>query len=195
MKKLELYNNLYNITEYNNKIELCENSLKINIILSIGCYDIMDLINHIKVQFNEKSEKKGKNIKYEVVYNKNKNRINISADNQFNFRFVESQGIPLRFLLGFSNNEYMNNNNYTGDKDPILNIYDSIYIKLAEPEYVKCNIDYFNTFSNNVVCINEYSFEIQNKHICIEFFYRHNLYDKFCKITKQLSFNFEIEFV
>lgn len=215
IKNFELYNNLYNITEYNNKIELCENSLKLNIVLSTGCYDLASLVEHINIQFNEKSEKLGRQIKYECEYNKRKNRINIRANNKFNFRFIENVNnfIPLRFLLGFSDNEYMNNDCYISDNDPVVNIYDSIYLSIKTDDnslntisassnfeyYCKINMDYLNTFCNNVICIGSCVERICNseeniKSIKIEFYYRHNIHNKFYKITKNLLFNFHVEF-
>jgi hypothetical protein len=204
IKNMEMYNNLYNITEYNNKIELVENSSKSNIILAPGCYNINQILETIKIQFNEKSPTK---LIYDIIYNKNKNRISIKSDKLFNFRFIENNAlnsIPLRFLLGYSNNDYMNNNNYTSDKDPVLNIYDNIYIKIKNLEnpilsknfeyHLKINMDYLRLFNNNIKCDDKVLDNKKNiNDLLIEFYYRHNTHNVFYKITKQVIFNFILE--
>lgn len=208
IRNFELYNNLYNITEHNNKIELSESSLKTNITLSVGCYDIHELIEHIKKQFNDKS---GKQITYDISYNKNKNKINISSDKQFNIRFIENNVaniVPLRFILGFSKSEYINNNNYTSDKEPIIDIYNNIYIKVQGNDtlntqvsknfnyYSKLNIDYLHTFGNNVICLKEFILDnlfMDIDDLDIELYYRHNAHNNFYKITKEIIFNFTLE--
>ena len=199
----ELLNNLYNITENNNTFEIIDKNIKKRINIPIGCYKLNDLIDNI----NDKL--KSNNIKMSL--SPYKNRISITRDNPFSFNFIENENlfIPLRFMLGFSNKEYLNNNNYVSNKDPVLNIYDNIYIKIESGNdcqkfntkssqnftfYERIISDQLNTFGQDI------SFKVPNSNfittnfahngcnISLELYYRHSSHNKFYKIHQKLQF-------
>ena len=198
IKTLSLFNNLYNIMEYNNTLELDSQSIKI----PIGNYNIYDLIDIL----NEKV--KGM---FTFIYNKNKDRISIKSDKRFNIKFRETNPdiIQLKTILGFSKTEYSNNNNYTSDSNINLNIYDTLYLKIIECEKLnvyKCknfnyacelNFDSIITFTKKIFIkfdLNDIKFDKLEYHdkLSIEFYYK--LQEKFFKVPSLLTFNILIEY-
>lgn len=200
---VELLNNLYNITENNNTFEIIDKNIKKLINIPIGCYKLNNLIDSI----NDKL--KSNNIKMSL--SPYKNRISITGDTPFSFNFIENENlfIPLRFMLGFNNKEYLNNNNYMSNKDPVLNIYDNIYIKIESDNdcqkfntkssqnfkfYERIISDQLNTFRQDI------SFKVPNSNfittnfahngcnISLELYYRHSSHNKFYKIHQKLQF-------
>ena len=118
-----------NINEHNNKILLVENHSKTKIVIPQGNYTIQDLIDIIEKLINEKSVFKS----YKILYDKNKNRIQISNDKSFNITFIENGlGVQLKDILGYSKNEYNSNTNYLSENEPINNIFNEIYIKSSD---------------------------------------------------------------
>lgn len=206
LKRVELFNNLYNINESNNKMEFMENNIKKNIYIPVGCYNLDTLISVFEKQLNEKFN----NSTYKIIYNIDKNRLSISNEKPFTFTFIESEGvIPLRFILGFSNKQYVNNTNYTSDLNPIVNIYDNLYLKFSPYEYlnnkytkdfrffqhIKLNsVDSFGKTIN--IDINELMNHADIDDIKLEIYYRHIHHNKFYKVKLPLSMIliFDIEF-
>ena len=198
-----MLNNLYNITENNNTFEITDKNIKKRINIPVGCYKLNDLIDNI----NDRLKHNNNNIK--MTLSKYKNRININSDTPFSFNFIENENlfIPLRFMLGFNNKEYLNNNNYVSNKDPVLNIYDNIYIKIKDDFqqfdtnlsqnfkfYERIIIDQLNTFgqdisskvqNNNFITTN---FPNDGCNISLELYYRHSSHNKFYKIHQKLQF-------
>ncbi len=68
-----------NINEHNNKIQLVENNSKIKIVIPQGNYTIQELISIIEKLINEKSVFKS----YKILYDKNKNRVQISNEKSY----------------------------------------------------------------------------------------------------------------
>lgn len=200
LKSFELLNDLYNITEYNNKVEVTDKTIKKNISIPIGCYNLIELLDTMEKCIIEKF----KDFKITIRYNKNKNRIYINNDTPFTFHFIENDNmfIPLRFMLGFDKKEYMNNNNYCSNKEPGLNIYDNIYIKILTLDelnkhtckdfnfFERLAFNHIDTFSNIVKLENfdntMYNMDVDN--LSIEFYYRHMTHRKFYRINNQLKF-------
>ena len=200
LKSFELLNDLYNITEYNNKVEITDKTIKKNISIPIGCYNLIELLETMEKCIIEKF----KDSKITMKYNKNKNRIYINNDYPFTVHFIENDSmfIPLRFMLGFDKKEYMNNNNYCSNKEPGLNIYDNIYIKILTLEelnkhtckdfnfFERLSFNHIDTFSN-IVKLQNFDNTIHNMDIdnlSIEFYYRHMTHRKFYRINNQLKF-------
>ena len=200
LKQFNLYNNLYNITELNNRIELQENTIKNNIIIPIGSYTLKELLECIEKLLNDKTKSSNK---YKMSFNKNKNRIIISAENTFTIRFVEmnNSSVHLRVLLGFSNKEYMNNNSYTSDNNPILNIYDNIYLKIVDSDeynnkivdnfryFDKIHFNQLDTFSQDISFNFDTTLNINSDNITLELYCRHNTHDQFYKINSKIYFD------
>jgi hypothetical protein len=203
LKSFELMNNLYNITESNNMIEISEKNIKKIINIPIGCYLINDLITNIDKQLEDKY--KDSNIK--MNYNKHKNQISIKGDSPFSFGFIENNNlfVPLRFMLGFDKKDYVNNTTYLSTNQPVINIYDSIYIKITNPEYNSIfntkwskNFNFYDhisfkqleTFSQDVTIPMNNTIELNDNidDINIELYYRHINHKKFYKINTCIKF-------
>ena len=208
LKRLELFNNLYNINEFNNKMEFVENNTKKNICIPVGCYTLEILLNVLEKQLNEKFNHSN----YKITYNTNKNRISISNEKQFGFTFIETDSvIPLRFILGFSNKQYVNNTNYTSDLNPIIDIYDNLYLKFSSSQYSILNnkytkdmcffqhikLNHLETFGQTIrIDINDEMQPNDIDDINLEIYYRHIHHNKFYKVKVPISIVliFEIEF-
>lgn len=184
----DLFNN---INENNNKIQLVENNNKLKIIIPQGNYSIQELVDIIEKLINEKSIFKS----YKILYDKNKNRIQISNEKTFNITFIENGlGVQLKDILGYAKNEYNSNNNYVSETEPNNNIFKNIYIKSDE---------YLNKFYTNLSDTsddNTFKYLYKNTHDKILFnliepIYKMNLQlyyklnNKIIKFVKKIDFN------
>ena len=130
---MRIFNNLYNISDNNNKLEINKTKIYIN----SGNYNLMSLIQSIEESLNKKLK-----LQFKVTYNTFKNRITIKNDignadphsSNFNLNFNDVDG-NLKWILGFTNNNYTNNNSYTAESDPQLNYNNTIYIKIENNDY------------------------------------------------------------
>lgn len=134
--------NLYNITESNNKFIISEMDTQVPCSIPLGYYTTDELLECMSHIINTNSKQK---YEYTVTRNKTKNKVYIQCSKPFNIYFNSSQNVPvpLQTLLGFHKVEYMNNNTYVSESQPLGNIFDDIYIKLFfnEKEVTK----YFTT--------------------------------------------------
>lgn len=184
----DLFNN---INENNNKIQLVENNNKLKIIIPQGNYNIQDLVDIIEKLINEKSVFKS----YKILYDKNKNRIQISNEKTFNITFIENGlGVQLKDILGYSKNEYNSNNNYVSETEPNNNIFKDIYIKSDE------FLNKFYTNLSNTSDDTTFKYLYKNTHDKISFnliepIYKMNLQlyyklnNKIIKFVKKIDFN------
>lgn len=130
-------NNFYNVNNLkiiiNNKVTLIPN----------GNYNLNELLNVLQEL-----------TKIEFKYIKYKNRININDKNTFSLKFVDN----LKCILGFSKNEYINNNNYTSENDNNIESLSIIKFVINDKEYIQNRyIDLINTFTKYTnVIINQY---------------------------------------
>lgn len=138
MSFLKLDCNIYNITESNNKFFIVEKDTRVPITIPIGYYNIDNLLEKISDVMTFNSPNK---LTYNVVRNMSKNKIyfacssydNIGTVVKFNLEFIKGENdfsTPLREILGFNKNEYINNNLYVSEKCPITNILNDIFIKM-----------------------------------------------------------------
>jgi hypothetical protein len=175
--KMRIFNNLYNISDNNNKLEINKTKIYIN----SGNYNLISLLQSIEESLNKKLK-----LQFKVTYDTFKNRITIKNDignadphsSNFNLNFNDIDG-NLKWILGFTNNNYINNNSYTTELDPQLNYYNTIYIKIENNDFYtvlnyptpftytkKINFDTFSRFNwvtlDLDICI--------QKKICISFY-------------------------
>jgi hypothetical protein len=177
--KLRIYNNLYNISDNNNKLEIVINGNKTKIYINSGNYNLTSLVQSIEESLNKKL--KDFKVKYDIFKNRItiKNESNNADQSNFNLNFNDIDG-NLKGILGFTNNNYTNNNSYTAELDPHLNYYDNIYIKIDGNDkynvlnysmpfsYTKrINFDSTTTFNNWITV--DLDMCIQKK-ICISFY-------------------------
>jgi hypothetical protein len=212
LKSMEIINNLYNINESNNIIEITEKNIKKIINIPVGCYSLHNLIENLQQQLKDKSLEK-----INIMYDKNKNQISLKGETPFSVSFIENDNIfiPLRFMLGFDKKDYINNNTYSSTNTPVINIYDSIYMKITTQEYSKLfnkkwskDFNFYNKILFNQ--INTFGQDVNielNNHlntdyiniddIHMELYYRHINHRKFYKINKRLKFlmTFDIEYL
>ena len=122
------------------------------------------------------------------LYDKNKNRIQISNEKSFNITFVENgSGVQLKDILGYSKNEYNSNTNYYSENEPINNIFNEIYIKNS-CSYDDCNN--LNKFCTNLLINSDY--DNHNDKILFKYFYR-NIDDKISFNLKEPIYNMNIQ--
>jgi hypothetical protein len=185
-----------NINEHNNKIQLIENDSKTKIIIPQGNYSIQELVDIIEKLINGKSVFKS----YKILYDKNKNRIQISNEKIFNITFIESgSGFQLKDILGYSKNEYNSNSNYSSESEPNNNVLKEIYVKSDNDNM---NIFYTNLNKPNNDNDNDNSFkyfyrDINEKisfnltepiyKINLQLYYKLN--NKIIKFVKKIDFN------
>lgn len=193
----DITNDLYNITDSNNKFEIIDKGVKNITHIPIGCYNLTDLLKTVEETIVNKNVK--------IVYNTHKNRINIKGDSPFSFKFIDDETlfIPLRCMFGFSKKEYLTNTTYASNKEPALNIYNNIYIKITNSDnfnintsqefkfYNRISFDYINTFGQDIsIKLPHNSIRNINQidDISLELYYRHNSHQKFYKIYNKLKF-------
>jgi hypothetical protein len=131
--------NMYNINDMNNKFVLTEQNNKNIVVIPIGYYDLDTLLNTITNCMNNMSINKNKDYIYKVFNSRIKNRIVFECNpiNQEKYNRNVTFGISfpekfskLRNMLGFHNNDYINNNVYVAELHHNISIYEQIYIKL-----------------------------------------------------------------
>lgn len=121
--------NIYNITEFDNKFNIIERNTQFVTTIPIGYYQIDELFDMLS---DITSENSPHNFKYVFFRNKNKNKTylecfsNDGKPQTFNF----SASPTFTNMLGFVKNEYANNNIYVSENHPVLNILDTLFIKL-----------------------------------------------------------------
>jgi len=202
VKDFKIYFNdsFNNINEYNNKIELVENTTKTKVIISPGNYSIQELVTIIEHNINHKSVFKS----YKIIYDKNKNRITISCDKNFNIIFIENDhnNVQLKDILGYSRNEYCSNTSYSSENKPNIDIYTEIYIKVKDEINTRDQLnkfhtnikmqdydEYFKYFHKNNYNNNndEFQLEIPTYKIVLQLYYKSN--NKILKFVKKIDFN------
>ena len=201
----ELYNDLYNINETNNKFEIDE-GIRVKISIPFGNYNLEELLNIIEIQLNKNKSLSGN---YKLLLNKNKNRIQIlnDSDKNFNIFFIDTpNAFTLRNILGFSNIEYINNNSYSSENNPCIEYYDDIFIKLTNTfvpvktsfqnfSYSKhLSFDSIKTFGEKIsfTFTENENYLIENN--CeIEFYIRNC--NKFQILNKKLKFNMKFQVI
>jgi hypothetical protein len=128
--------NIYNITELNNKFSIFENGDVFTVSIPFGYYNLDVLLSTISDLLNSESPNK---YTYILKRNKIKNKVYIECTSNnmmpcsFNIMFEDTRefaSYSLQEILGFSQNEYNNNNLYVSENHPIDNIFDQFFIKL-----------------------------------------------------------------
>jgi hypothetical protein len=184
VEHFKIYSNdiFNNINEHNNKIQLVENNSKIKIIIPQGNYSIQELVYIIEKLINEKSVFK----LYKIVYDKNKNRVQISNEKIFNITFIENgYGVQLKDILGYSKNEYNSNSNYSSENEQNNNVFKEIYVKSDND-----NMNIFYTNLRNSDSDNDKNNK-DNDNSLFKYFYRIN--DKISFNLKEPIYNMNLE--
>ena len=184
------YNNeYYNVNEYNNKIEI-NNKL---ITISVGKYNILELLDVL----NKNSE-----LTFEYLQNKNRIICKSKDNSKISLKFIENDKmvIHLRTILGFTNNEYNNNNNYITENNPIISLNEP-YIKIININnpFISKNLQYYYFKFNKIFeIIPIYINDIKNHEdkLVIEIYYRIN--NNFYKLDHKIyniNLNILLEYI
>ena len=149
---------------------------------------------------------------FNVTFNSCKNRINIKCKNIFNLSFIQNKNdndcFKLKYILGFSLDTLVNNNNYTSDLDCHFNIFNTIYMKITND--INDNDVHFDNYKNvynnftyfQMLNVKEFAthnqFSFQNKItksncLNIEFYISNVSFNSFHKIKQKINFNFILE--
>ena len=186
VKQFKIYSTdiFNNINEYNNKVELTENTNKVKISIIPGNYSIQELTEVLQRNINEKSIFKS----YKIIYNKNKNRVQISSDKHFNIKFIENQinNVQLKNILGYSKNEYCSNCSYSSENEPNIIIHKEIYIKIK-------NESSLNRFHTNIIDESNINFKYFHKYGINDYHSKFILEKPIYKIILQLYYKSDNE--
>ena len=143
LNSFRLHFNLYNINENNNLLEVKMDMITTKIYLTIGDYDLKNLLSTIETSITAKISSGH----FKLVYDPIRNRIKISNSTHFNLHFIDSPKaiLNLRTILGFTNTEYMNNNHYIAENEHKLDFFNTIYVRsdMCEPNiHTSSGFDY-----------------------------------------------------
>lgn len=151
---------IYNVTELNNTLELKEHNDLTVINIPVGYYSIPDLLSTLTSLLNSYSIQKST---FSATLHKYKYKVQLSSTNAFNIKFSEQ----LANILGFSNKQYSNNNVYLAEEHPIMDPFDTMYLRVFVngQEVPRCKtsnvafnffhslqIPYANNFGKNYTC-------------------------------------------
>lgn len=133
---LKINCNIYNVTDANNKFLVMEGSQKINISIPIGYYTTDNLCKAMSELLNHHSINK---YKYQLFRNSLKNKVYFQCNIKdskpavFSVRFSEAatkNELGLGEMLGFQQSEYINNNIYVSESNPVDNVLENVYLKV-----------------------------------------------------------------
>uniref|UniRef100_A0A6C0H6A4 Uncharacterized protein n=1 Tax=viral metagenome TaxID=1070528 RepID=A0A6C0H6A4_9ZZZZ len=158
--------NIYNITDANNKFTVTEGTQKMKLTIPIGYYTLDNLCKVMAEVLNHHSVNKHK---YQLFRNPVKNRIHFQCNIKdskpavFSIHFPEAttrNELGLGDLLGYQKSEYINNNIYVSETNPVDNILEDIYLKLfingKEIPRITSTKNGFSYFENYSVDLNQH---------------------------------------
>jgi hypothetical protein len=135
-------NNIYNVTDYNNKIYINENSNNLTATLTNGYYDINDLKTNITTAMNAVCSGT-----ISITIDSNTNKYTFTNDTyNFYFTFNTNTTNTARFLLGFNATDGSNNTTQTSNNPININTNPSFFINILENDDKNItSTDYFDT--------------------------------------------------
>ena len=134
-------NNMFNVTDVNNKIYLNENGTDRVITLDNGYYDINSLQTEMSSKLN--SSMTGT---VTVTIDADMNKYTIANTINYYFTFGSNTTNSARKLMGFNESDGSNNTSHTSDKPIDLNNNKNIFINISENDDREIEgINYFNT--------------------------------------------------
>ena len=140
-------NNIFNVTETNNKIYISElpgihddpNSYTAT--LTIGNYDITDLKTEIQTAVNNVIEGT-----FTVTLDENTNKFEFTSTTQFNFEFGTYTTNSARKLLGMNTTDKTESYTHTSDVPVDINTYRDIFINISQNDDRNVvGTEFFNT--------------------------------------------------
>ena len=174
-------NNIYNITDENNKIYWDEEGTDITTTLTNGYYDETSFISHISSQLNNDSA-----YTISVSLDENTRKLTItSTSGGFYFTFGTNTSNSARKLLGYNEEDGTDNTTQVSNIPIDLNTYKNIYIKIKQDD--DRNIEGIEFFNQSLVINGIGNYGEILRYIDNDNF---NQYIKFSKKTKQIDISF-----
>jgi hypothetical protein len=134
-------NNIYNVTDNNNKIYWNENGSNLITTLVNGYYDSSDFTSHCSTQLN--SDASGT---VTVSLDSNTKKYTITDTLNFYLTFGSNTGNSARKLLGFAETDGINNTTQTSSTAIDLNTCKSVFVTIEQDDHrLVEGIDFFNS--------------------------------------------------
>ena len=122
-------NNIYNVTDNNNKIYWREEVTDITTTLTNGYYDENDFISHVSTQMNNDAPSGT----LSVSLDNNTRKLTITDTQSFRFKFGTNTSNSARFLLGFNEQDSSSiETTQTSDNVINLNTCKNIFIRIKQ---------------------------------------------------------------
>ena len=140
LKSFVATNNLYNITDLNNKIYVGENDTNITITLTNGYYYASDLKTHLQTKMNEVMTGT-----ISVSFDEITNKFTITDTIVFSFDFLANTTNSARKLIGFNEKNTSQSLTHVSDIPIDLNPHKNIFITITQDDNRSLEgIDFFN---------------------------------------------------
>lgn len=133
-------NNIYNVTDTNNKVYVNENGENATITLTNGYYYSDDLKNHLSTKLNT-----ALNGTITVTIDEHTNKFTITDTVNIHFTFGTNTTNSARKLLGFDESDGVGSTTQTSDNPIDLNSCKNIFVTISEDDNRNIEgIDFFN---------------------------------------------------
>ena len=173
-------NNIYNITDRNNKVYWNDNGTDRETTLTNGYYDESDFTSMLSSKLNDVASGG-----MTISLDNNTRKLTITSTNNFYFSFGSNTSNSGRKLLGFNEEDGSNNTSQTSDIPIELNTNKTLFISIGEDDNKDIEgIDFFNAslVINDVIVFGE----------CLRYINNNNFeqYIRFRKPTNKISISF-----
>ena len=133
-------NNIYNVTDKNNKIYWNENGTDLTTTLTNGYYDTIDLTTHLSTMLNGSATGI-----VSVSFNENTRKFTVTDTLNFYFTFQSNTNNSARKLLGFTATDGTNALSQTSDTVVDINSYKNVFITIKQDNHKNIEgVDFFN---------------------------------------------------
>ena len=134
-------NNIYNVTDDNNKIYWNENGTNRTTTLGNGYYDSSDFSTHLATQLNNDASGT-----ITVSFDNNTRKLTINNTVNFYFTFGTNTTNSARKLLGFNASDGSNSTSQTSLNPVDLNTCKNVFVKIEQDDHrLVEGIDFFNS--------------------------------------------------
>ena len=133
-------NNIYNVTDKNNKIYWNENGVNLETSLTNGYYDSTDFTSHLLSKLNNDASGT-----VNVSLDTNTRKYTITDTQNFYFTFGSNTGNTARRLLGFNESDGTNSTSQTSSVPIDLNTCKNVFVTVEQDDHrLLEGIDFFN---------------------------------------------------
>ena len=172
-------NNIFNVTDYNNKIYLTEGASNLECTLTNGFYDINDLKSELTTQLNNVATGT-----FTVTVDSNSRKYTFTSTSNFGFTFGTNTTNSARKLIGMNETDDSQSLSHVSDNAIDLNKFKNIFINILQDN----NNDIFSNeyFSSSLIICGTGSFGDLYSYVSDDNFHQ---YVRF-RHTKKLEFKF-----